>query len=65
MNNEKNNSAIIKRSNVIKHKQINIKKSKKCMQENCSKMSHFNFPTETQALYCCEHKRLDMIDVRN
>jgi hypothetical protein len=52
-----------------KNKIIDETKLKKkitlCIYETCPKRSSFNFPTEIQALYCSEHKKDDMIDIKN
>ena len=35
--------------------------SKRCAEKDCSKGPTYNFPNETKALYCCEHKLENMI----
>lgn len=37
----------------------------KCIEEGCSKRSNFNLSTETKGLYCFEHKKEIMIDVKS
>jgi hypothetical protein len=39
-------------------------KHKKCIKENCTKRSNYNLTTEKTAIYCSEHKKDNMIDVR-
>jgi len=51
---------------VMKHKQTIIKKkNNQCIGENCFKKPTFNIPTETNALYCFEHKKENMVDIKN
>ena len=38
---------------------------KKCHNENCMKQPVFNLPTETNGMYCREHKLENMIDVKH
>ena len=38
---------------------------KKCIYENCNKIPTFNLPTETRGLYCFEHKKENMINVKH
>jgi hypothetical protein len=40
-------------------------KSKKCIFDKCSKIPSFNLPTETKAIYCKEHKKENMIDIKH
>ena len=39
--------------------------SLKCIHDNCMKQPNFNISTETKALYCAEHKKENMIDIKN
>jgi hypothetical protein len=39
-------------------------KNQRCI-ENCKKNPCFNLPSESKALYCFEHKKENMIDVKN
>ena len=43
---------------------INVK-CKTCFDKGCTKQPSFNFLGLKQALYCKEHKNIDMIDVLN
>ena len=36
----------------------------KCMYDNCLKRPKYNLPTETIPLYCYEHKKENMIDIK-
>lgn len=36
-----------------------------CIEENCKKTAHFNNPGEKIRLYCSEHKKYGMIDIKN
>ena len=38
---------------------------KKCLEEGCNKQPTFNLPAETKGIYCFEHKKENMIDVKN
>ncbi len=38
---------------------------KKCIEEGCIKHPTFNLPTETKAIYCNEHKKENMIDIKH
>ena len=40
-------------------------KSKRCIEDNCTKIPIYNKQGETQALYCLKHKEDEMIDVKN
>jgi hypothetical protein len=40
-------------------------RSMRCIYKNCSKQPHFNLPNIKKALYCFDHKDIDMIDVTN
>ena len=42
-----------------------LNKNKKCIHEGCGKHPVFNLPTETTALYCFEHKKENMIDIKH
>ena len=37
----------------------------KCISKNCIKIAIFNLPNETKWLYCKEHKKENMIDIKN
>ncbi len=36
-----------------------------CIHEKCNKNPYFNAPTETKGLYCSEHKKENMINVKS
>ena len=38
---------------------------KKCIHENCLKIPVFNLPSENTGIYCFEHKKENMIDVKS
>ena len=38
---------------------------KKCIFENCKKQSSFNFENEKNAIYCSQHKKENMIDIKS
>jgi Holliday junction resolvase len=38
---------------------------KTCIFENCKKIPSFNYENEKQAIYCSEHKKENMIDVKH
>ena len=38
---------------------------KKCLYEGCNKQSYFNVPTEKNGIYCFEHKKENMINVKD
>ena len=38
---------------------------RKCQHPNCTKYSCFNLPTETKGIYCFEHKKEKMVDVKS
>ncbi len=40
-------------------------KSKRCIEDNCTKQPHFNKQGEAKALYCSDHKKDKMIDVKH
>jgi hypothetical protein len=40
-------------------------KSKKCIEYNCLKVPYYNLPTEKSGLYCVNHKKENMINIRN
>ena len=39
--------------------------SKRCLFDNCMKRPNYNLPNETKAIYCSEHKKENMIDVKH
>ena len=41
-----------------------MNKSKCCLEENCSKRACFNFNSENKGIYCAQHKKEGMIDVK-
>lgn len=36
----------------------------KCKEENCNKHPSYNFSTETSRLYCNEHKKNGMVNIK-
>ena len=38
---------------------------RRCIHDNCNKQPTFNLPTETKAIYCSEHKKPGMIDIKS
>ena len=49
----------------MEQKNINIKKRKTCEREDCNIFPCFNFEGELQALYCKEHSKPEMIDIKS
>ncbi len=45
----------------LKHKS----RCKKCQHEGCTKIPCFNYITENKVLFCSEHKKPNMVDVKN
>ena len=46
----------------------NIKKKRKnrtCLEKGCDKQPNFNTPDEKKGLYCSQHKKIGMIDVKH
>ena len=43
---------------------INIK-SKKCKEQNCNKQPLFNISNKNTGLYCSEHKKDNMVNVKS
>lgn len=43
---------------------INIK-DRICIEIGCEIQSNFNFEGETKGIYCTNHKKINMIDVKN
>ena len=41
------------------------KSYKKCLEDNCNKFPTFNFSGETNYLYCNEHKKFGMINIKD
>ena len=37
----------------------------KCLEENCNKQPHFNLPNKKDGIYCKEHSKANMIDVKS
>jgi len=37
----------------------------KCIEPNCTKIPNFNISTETKGIYCADHKKENMIDVKH
>jgi hypothetical protein len=38
---------------------------KKCLEYNCNKIPLFNLPYEQNSIYCFEHKKENMVDIKN
>ena len=38
--------------------------TKRCVEENCLKQPSFNFDSEVKGIYCAQHKKRNMVDVR-
>lgn len=39
--------------------------TKCCIEDNCDKIPSFNVPTEINALYCFDHKKKNMINIKS
>jgi len=39
--------------------------SKKCVEKGCKKLSSYNYISQDKGLYCLNHKKENMINIRN
>lgn len=37
----------------------------KCIYQDCPKYANYNYSIKTEALYCYDHKKENMIDIKN